>query len=230
MCRAVKVREKLCTPDIELLCVSLHPYYLPREFPRSSSPWCTYTQRLILIKPLESFLVFLKNLRHSPLMRLSLFLEILIIALSKSLWALTTNMLTATPGGKRHWTYAVEPSRMHSRQPLFLHLEHLTTTWSISARPIGGCLRGRSLRLRLLKCGTMKAPWHCRVVLTAHYGKSSTPLISTIRSRQCLIILTFVWILCCPPGHSKSILTISPGLQQIKKAYYSEKGSSQKPG
>ena len=33
-CRVVKVREKLCTPDIELLCLSLRPYYLPREFPQ----------------------------------------------------------------------------------------------------------------------------------------------------------------------------------------------------
>ena len=29
------VRETLCTPDIELLSVSLHPFYLPREFPQS---------------------------------------------------------------------------------------------------------------------------------------------------------------------------------------------------
>lgn len=33
-CRAVKVRESLCTADIELLCVSLRPFYLPREFPQ----------------------------------------------------------------------------------------------------------------------------------------------------------------------------------------------------
>lgn len=33
-CRTVVVRERLCTPDIELLCVSLRPFYLPREFPQ----------------------------------------------------------------------------------------------------------------------------------------------------------------------------------------------------
>lgn len=33
-CSTVKVREKLCTTDIELLVVSLRPYYLPREFPQ----------------------------------------------------------------------------------------------------------------------------------------------------------------------------------------------------
>lgn len=33
-CSAVLVREKLCTTDIELLAVSLRPYYLPREFPQ----------------------------------------------------------------------------------------------------------------------------------------------------------------------------------------------------
>lgn len=33
-CRAVVIREQLCTPDIELLFVSLRPFYLPREFPQ----------------------------------------------------------------------------------------------------------------------------------------------------------------------------------------------------
>lgn len=33
-CGSVLVRERLCTSDIELLCVSLRPYYLPREFPQ----------------------------------------------------------------------------------------------------------------------------------------------------------------------------------------------------
>lgn len=33
-CSTVVVREKLCTTDIELLAVSLHPFYLPREFPQ----------------------------------------------------------------------------------------------------------------------------------------------------------------------------------------------------
>ena len=26
------MKERLCTPDIELLAVGMHPYYLPREF------------------------------------------------------------------------------------------------------------------------------------------------------------------------------------------------------
>lgn len=33
-CGSAVVRERLCTPHIELLCVSLRPYYLPREFPQ----------------------------------------------------------------------------------------------------------------------------------------------------------------------------------------------------
>lgn len=33
-CCTVVVRERLCTPDIELLCVSLRPFYLPGEFPQ----------------------------------------------------------------------------------------------------------------------------------------------------------------------------------------------------
>lgn len=32
-CTFVTVRECICTPDVELLSVSLHPFYLPREFP-----------------------------------------------------------------------------------------------------------------------------------------------------------------------------------------------------
>ena len=31
-CNTVVIREKLCTPDIELLTISLRPHYLPREF------------------------------------------------------------------------------------------------------------------------------------------------------------------------------------------------------
>ncbi|KAK0146882.1 putative RNA-directed DNA polymerase from transposon BS [Merluccius polli] len=33
-CKTVVVREELCNPDIELLAVSLRPFYLPREFPQ----------------------------------------------------------------------------------------------------------------------------------------------------------------------------------------------------
>ena len=33
-CNTVFVREALCTPDIELLSISLRPFYLPREFPQ----------------------------------------------------------------------------------------------------------------------------------------------------------------------------------------------------
>ncbi|KAF7644094.1 hypothetical protein LDENG_00228000 [Lucifuga dentata] len=35
-CNTVVVREKICTPDLELLSISLHPFYLPREFPQLS--------------------------------------------------------------------------------------------------------------------------------------------------------------------------------------------------
>ena len=31
-CRNFVVRDKICNPDLELLCVTLRPYYLPREF------------------------------------------------------------------------------------------------------------------------------------------------------------------------------------------------------
>ncbi len=33
-CNTVVVRETLCTPDKELLSVSLRPFYLPREYPQ----------------------------------------------------------------------------------------------------------------------------------------------------------------------------------------------------
>lgn len=31
-CRNFVVRESICNPDLELLCINLPPYYLPREF------------------------------------------------------------------------------------------------------------------------------------------------------------------------------------------------------
>ena len=33
-CTSVTVRERMCTPEVELLSVSLHLFYLPREFPQ----------------------------------------------------------------------------------------------------------------------------------------------------------------------------------------------------
>lgn len=33
-CKTIHVRERICTPDIELLSISLRPFYLPREFPQ----------------------------------------------------------------------------------------------------------------------------------------------------------------------------------------------------
>lgn len=33
-CTAVTIREKICTPNIELLSVSFRPFYLPWEFPQ----------------------------------------------------------------------------------------------------------------------------------------------------------------------------------------------------
>ncbi|KAK0131527.1 hypothetical protein N1851_033782 [Merluccius polli] len=33
-CNTVVVREKICTPDLELLSISIRPFYLPREFPQ----------------------------------------------------------------------------------------------------------------------------------------------------------------------------------------------------
>ena len=31
-CRNVAVRDKICNPDLELLCITLRPHYIPREF------------------------------------------------------------------------------------------------------------------------------------------------------------------------------------------------------
>jgi hypothetical protein len=33
-CSSMTIRDRICTPDIELLSVSLRPFYLPREFPQ----------------------------------------------------------------------------------------------------------------------------------------------------------------------------------------------------
>ena len=66
-CKNVIVREQLCTPDIELLSVSLRPLYLPREFPqlfvtvvyihpkanvdRAAQHICDVTQKLDSLSP-----------------------------------------------------------------------------------------------------------------------------------------------------------------------------------
>ena len=66
-CKTVMVREQLCTPDIELLSVSLRPLYLPREFPqlfvtvvyihpkanvnRAAQHICDVTQKLDSLSP-----------------------------------------------------------------------------------------------------------------------------------------------------------------------------------
>lgn len=31
-CKQYTVREQSCDPDLELLCLSMRPFYLPREF------------------------------------------------------------------------------------------------------------------------------------------------------------------------------------------------------
>lgn len=36
-CKTIHVREQICTPDIELLSISLRPFYLPWEFPQRFS-------------------------------------------------------------------------------------------------------------------------------------------------------------------------------------------------
>ena len=33
-CSNISIKQQQCSPDIELLTVALHPFYLPREFPR----------------------------------------------------------------------------------------------------------------------------------------------------------------------------------------------------
>ena len=35
-CSSMTIRDRICTPDIKLLSVSLRPFYLPREFPQLS--------------------------------------------------------------------------------------------------------------------------------------------------------------------------------------------------
>ena len=54
-CRHFAVRDKMCKPDLELLCVTLRPHYLPREFTNllaanaitdCPSPSCLYLEIL----------------------------------------------------------------------------------------------------------------------------------------------------------------------------------------
>lgn len=74
-CRTVVVRESLCTPDIELLYVSLRPFYLPREFPQIffTVVYIPYIPKQILTGLWIIFLISPRNLTHFLLMPLSLF-------------------------------------------------------------------------------------------------------------------------------------------------------------
>ena len=81
-CNTVVIREKICTPDIELLSISLRPFYLPREFPqlfytlvyiqphanstRALKVIADVTQRLDSISP-DAPKFVLGDLNHRPL-------------------------------------------------------------------------------------------------------------------------------------------------------------------
>jgi hypothetical protein len=69
-CSAVTVRERICTSDIELLSVSLHPFYLPREFPQIFlTAVYIYIQRRMLSLHLALSLMWCKNYSQFHQMR-----------------------------------------------------------------------------------------------------------------------------------------------------------------
>lgn len=65
---SVTVRENICLPDIELLSVSIRPFYLPREFPKFRKQYCTSILRQM--PPLLAMLYprLFKNYDYSHLM------------------------------------------------------------------------------------------------------------------------------------------------------------------
>ncbi|XP_040915374.1 NACHT, LRR and PYD domains-containing protein 3-like [Toxotes jaculatrix] len=63
-CSTVVVREELCNADIELLAVSLHPFYLPREFPQLFFILVYIHPRLELVSP-DSPKFILGDFNHS---------------------------------------------------------------------------------------------------------------------------------------------------------------------
>jgi len=96
----VNVKERLCTPDIEL-AVSMCPYYLPREF--KATILFTFPRQLMQRRPVRSSAQPLLNYRLNTRMYLWSLQVILIMLYWTKLRTIFTSMLTAPPGKSKCW-------------------------------------------------------------------------------------------------------------------------------
>ena len=119
----ITVKERICTPNIELLAVSLRPYYLPREFtcavaivvyipPAADADTAceainSVTAKILTQHP-NAFVAISGDFNHASL-SLSLALS---LSLSLSHHSpLFTNLSCALPETIKHWIYCIFSSK-----------------------------------------------------------------------------------------------------------------------
>ena len=106
-CKNVIVRVRLCTKDIELLCVSLRPPYLPREFPQIFVMVVYIHPRANADNASETILQSTQKLQA-----ISPDAPVLILG----------DLLSALPDSTKLWTCVMGPSKEHIKLFPFPHL------------------------------------------------------------------------------------------------------------
>ena len=121
----VTVKECVCSSDIELLAVSLRPYYLPREFSHMIIlvVYIPPSANVALATDVIQTVVARLQTQHPDLGTSIMQLWLQHCPPSSSLW-------TVPQGKIRHWTYCMPMLRKLTAPLPFLHLEDLTTTSS----------------------------------------------------------------------------------------------------
>ena len=113
----ITVKEQVCSKDIELLAVSMRPYYLLREFTQV----IVFTLYIALLLKLMQLVMFFTqsqaHCRHSSHRPSSSSLGTLIMPLCPPLCPHSHNMSPATPETIKHWTYCMSTSRRHTTHP-----------------------------------------------------------------------------------------------------------------
>ena len=114
----------LCSPDIELLVVSLCPYYLPREFT------CAIVIAVVTACDIICSVTARRQRQHPNAFKPSLVISTTLLSLM--IYPLFTNLSPAQPEIRKHWTYFMQTLRMHTTPLHYPHLGTPITTWYFS--------------------------------------------------------------------------------------------------
>ena len=165
-CNTVFVREALCMPDIELLSISLHPFYLPRNSPSCFSRLWTFIHMQMLRERLNTLQITFINWILYLLMLQNSYLGTLTIALWIKLWKRTID---------------TSPVQLFQQDNWRVLAQCLARTRPLHYLPLGSADHNSVLlALSLSMCSTWWKPWRtgprtvlpvCRGVLTALTGK-----------------------------------------------------------